>query len=330
MKPIKLGIIGCGIAARKLHLPPLMELRNKFEIVVACNHTEEKAKEFSRLAGDGARALPYVLDYKKILTMPEVEAVDILLPIELNYQVTRDCLQAGKHVLVEKPLAVNLREAQSMVKLEKDTDLVTMVAEHLRYHPAFISIKQYLDQGKIGQIQAVFWNIFSHMEESNQYAKTQWRLAHKYPGGFVTDGGVHQIAALRDLLGDITGCGAFLKSMNPGIGKADSLCLQFKAPKGVIGVLNIFFSSPSYQENRLLIMGTEGCMVYENNVLILKKNGETELKEHFNEDAGYKEELEAFYEAVRNHQAVKSSFFEGYCDLKGILDALQLADGGTS
>ena len=324
MPPIKLGIIGCGIAARELHLPPLLALRDQFEIAVVCNHTEAKAREFSQMAGN----VPYVLDYRQVLAMPEIEAVDIILPIELNYRVTHDALTAGKHVLVEKPLAANLAEARSMVQLEKETPRVTMVAENFRYSPAFAAIRQYLEQGQIGKVQAVFWNKFYHMDAANQYVQTQWRIAHKHQGGFITDGGVHQIAVLRDLCGDLTGCGAFTKRMNPAIGKVDSLSFQFKTTQDVNGVLNIFASSPDYQEDRLLLIGETGSITFADNLLTLQKNGRTIIREQFQAaDLGYKQELEAFYEAVRHRQPVKSSFFEAYCDLKGILDALQLAGG---
>jgi len=110
MKPIKLGIIGCGIAARNLHWPALQKLKDKFEITMVCNHSEPKARDFAEIVG----GVPYVLDYRKLLQSPAVEAVDIVLPIYLNYQVTGDALQAGKHTVVEKPLAANLPDAKQM------------------------------------------------------------------------------------------------------------------------------------------------------------------------------------------------------------------------
>jgi len=78
-----------------------------FTITMVCNHTAPKAESFARMVGD----VPYVLDYQEILQHPEVEAVDIVLPIPLNYQVTMDALNAGKHVIVEKPLAAHSRKA---------------------------------------------------------------------------------------------------------------------------------------------------------------------------------------------------------------------------
>ena len=114
MKPVRLGIIGCGLAAKNIHWPALKKLKDKFSIVCVCNHTEPKARQFSKLVGN----VPYVLDYKDLLKRPDLEAVDIILPICLNYSVTKDSLEAGKHVIVEKPLAANIKDAKEMLKFE--------------------------------------------------------------------------------------------------------------------------------------------------------------------------------------------------------------------
>ena len=145
MDPVKLGIIGCGIAAKKIHLPALNKLKDKFQIVCVCNHTEPKAKEFAALAGN----VPYVLDYKDLLARPDIEAVAILLPIDLNYQATKDSLNAGKHVIVEKPLAANLGQANAMLEFEKKFDLKMMVAENFRYRPGLKKIKALLDENNV-------------------------------------------------------------------------------------------------------------------------------------------------------------------------------------
>ena len=115
MEPVKIGIIGCGIAARKLHWPALQKVSDKFIIKMVCNHTEPKAKSYARLVGD----VPYVLDYHEMLINKDIEAILIILPIHLNYRVTLDCLKSGKHVLVEKPLAANLDEGRKMLLFKK-------------------------------------------------------------------------------------------------------------------------------------------------------------------------------------------------------------------
>lgn len=319
MKPIKLGIIGCGIAAQSLHWPALQKLKDEFEITAICNHTEKKAQDFSKMLG----GVPYVLDYHHLLQRADVEAVDIALPIQLNHQVTKDALEAGKHVIVEKPLAVNLSEAKMMLDFEEKYSLVMMVAENYRYRSLFHQVRNYLQQGKIGNPYAVFWNRFIFIDlKNNKYAQTKWRRNHQYRGGFVTDGGIHYIAALRDMFGEINHGIAFTKSVNSNIGEMDSMSFQFRTDKNIYGVLNTFYSSKGYEQESILISGSEGSILVENDKLTLKNEKGIELEEAVEESKGYKEEFEDFYRGIRLGKKVRSSFYEGYKDLQVIMGAI--------
>jgi len=265
----------------------------------------------------------YVLDYHHLLQKADVEAVDIALPIQLNYQVTKDALEAGKHVIVEKPLAVDLSEAKMMLDFEDKYSLIMIVAENFRYRSIFHRIKNYLHQGKIGDPYAVFWNRFIFIDlKNNKYAQTKWRINHQYKGGFVTDGGIHYIAALRDMFGEINYGIAFTKRVNPNIGEMDSMSFQFRTDKNIYGLLNTFYSSKGYKQNSILISGSEGSILVENNKLTLKNERGIELGEAVEESMGYKEEFEDFYRGIRLGKKVRSSFYEGYKDLQVIMGAI--------
>jgi predicted dehydrogenase len=321
MKPVKLGIIGCGIAVREYHLPALLKLRDKFTITAVCNNTESRAKEFSELLGK----IPYFLDYRELLLQPEVEAVDIALPPFLNYEVTRAALAAGKHVIVEKPLAATLKDARAMLALEKRFPQVKMVAENFRYHPAFHRLKPWIAEGRIGEPYAVFWDVFRHLDANNRYVQTGWRVENPLPGGFITDGGVHNIAALRLLFGDIVAGRAFTQSVNPQIGPLDGASLQFETAQGVRGVLNIFVSAQNLFKNELLILGRNGSIQIENNRRIrIHQNGRVH-EEAIESDTSYQAEFEDFHQAIRNGRPVASSFVEAYRDFEIMLAALDWA-----
>ncbi len=321
MNPVKLGILGCGIAAKDLHWPALKQIKNKFEIAAVCNHTEGKAKEFAQMVGN----VPYVTDYKLILANPEIEAVSILLPIHLNHQVTKEALEAGKHVIVEKPIAANMKEAEDMLDFEKKYKTVMMVAENFRYDPFNIRIKELLDSGSVGKPYSAFWDCFDFLETSNKYAQTQWRIKHQYPGGFITDGGVHNIAVFRDLFGEIHSGKAITRSINPNLGEIDSMSFLFSTSSNVSCVFNYYFSSVGYKERTLKILGTEGTMVIQDKNIIIKKKDTSDYIETIQSEGGYKEEFENFYDAIRNGQKVKCTFLDAYKDLKALIDALESA-----
>ena len=318
---VKLGIIGTGIAARDLHLPALRSLTDKFEIVMVCNHTEPKAKDFSRLVG----GVPYVLDYHELLGNREIDAVDIILPVEMNMIVTRDALDAGKHVIVEKPLAANLHDAQIMTTFVNQYKLVMMVAENYRYNPVFKRIGQIINGGEIGTAYSAFWNQFSSMDMDNKYARTAWRINHQYPGGFVTDAGVHIIAVLRDIFGEVRSGIAFNRSVNPAIGKMDSMSFQFVFESGVNGIFNSYFSARGMNENRLVVLGTKGTIVLEGKIITLRRQGEEEVKEVIETDGGYRGQLEDFFECIVKGKELVSTFGEAYKDFRTIVSAIDSA-----
>lgn len=323
MKKIKLGIIGCGIAARELHLPALEKLKDRFEITMLCNHTEQKARELSQRLGN----IPYVLDYHELLKSSEVEAVDITLPIHLNYKVTKDSLLSGKHVIVEKPLTANLTEAKKILSQSKASDRVMIVAENFRYRKVFMRAKELIRKGKIGKPYAAMWDLFNQVTLQSKYARTKWRQHPQYPGAFVSDAGVHNIAALRMLFGEFTTVNAFTKSINPKIGRPDTMSMQFETRSGVNGVFNIFYSVDGYWENKLLIFGSKGSIIIQENKLTLKRNGEDDFVEDIEDDNGYMAEFLDFYNAITKNKKVQSTPLEGFRDLEVIIQALKSAEG---
>jgi predicted dehydrogenase len=247
----------------------------------------------------------------------------------LNYKVTAAALKAGKHVIVEKPLAANMLQAKKMLGLDRDHTQVKLLAENFRYRALFNSAREIINEGKIGRPYGVVWNIFHHVDAKySDYARTDWRLHHRYPGGFVTDGGVHHVAALRLLFGDIRSGRAVTKSVNPVIGEIDTMMLHFETDQGVSGELNFFYSAIGYSDEAMHVLGNKGSLIIRNGEIILKRDDFTEQIEKIEDDGGFYGELKNFYEAIREGKALKSPFLEGYKDLEVILSAIKSAQSG--
>jgi predicted dehydrogenase len=323
MQKVRLGIIGCGIAARKLHWPALKMLGGYFEIAAVCSRSAAKAKSFAKMAGN----VPYTLNYKELLRRPDVDAVTVSAPIVLNRRIVEDALRAQKHVLVEKPIAANLAQAKTMLEFGSRYRQVMMVAENFRYRPILKKMKKLVDSGTIGFPYAVMWNVLFCMDDRNEYAQTKWRQKPQHIGGFITDGGVHNIAALRLLLGEIVSGCAWSQGVNKFLGGPDTFSLQFETAN-VKGVLNIFFSANGLSENRLSIMGKKGTLVLEDDKVILKRNGRADKIAARDDSAGYREEFLAFYEMIRKKNYGSDSFFQAYKDLNIIIKALGSAKSG--
>jgi len=329
VEPVRLGIIGCGIAARELHWPALRGMKDVFAVTAVCNHTEPKAKSFAELVG----GVPYVLDYHELLTRDDVDAVSIILPFKLNYHVTGDALEAGKHVMVEKPLAADLTDAAKMVKFKDQyPSLVMMVAENFRYRQLYRWVKALLDEQIIGVSYAVNWNFFTDVSAgaNKRYMSTKWRFEPAYPGGFPVDGGVHIIAALRDLFGEFIRGSAQTRCVNPDAGRFDTMHCTFTMANGIIGEINLFYSSRGFRVNTLHIFGDEGTILVDNysNTIMVKRPGMPDSVETPEEEHGYAGEYKDFYNAIKTGSPVASSFDEAYHDLKVITRAVESAETG--
>jgi predicted dehydrogenase len=327
MQPIKVGIIGCGLAATNLHWPAYQKMPDRFEVVVVCDSSERRAREFAGLAGNVA----YVGDPREVFKRSDVEAVDIVLPIHLHYPVTEQALKAGKHVFLEKPLAANLKEARRMLELEKRHPQVKMVGENFRYRQALLRLKAHLDSGTIGQPYAAFCSLLAPFYLAD-YAKTPWRRKPQFPGGVLTDVGIHYAAQLRLLFGELTAQSGFAQGVNPDLGDQDSMCFLFSGSRGLRGVMNLFLGVKDFFSEGILILGPEGSLSggqfgpnFGDFKITVHKAGGTQ-EEVIKEDTGVREEFADFYQAIRTGSKVQSSFAEAFLDLKLILDAVGLSE----
>ncbi len=317
--PVKLGLIGCGVAARELHWPALQAAAEDVELMAVCNRTAQKAQHFSAMAG----GVDWYVGWDEMLARPDIEAVDIVLPATENLVATRAALKAGKHVLVEKPLAPTAEQALAMLDLARAwPDRVTMVAENFRYAAVFERIRSWLDSGEAGRPYALSWNAMMLMHEDNRYIASGWRSSEAFPGGLVLDAGVHYMAVVRDLLGEITRATASPSQVNPHLGRYDGAAFTLNTASGAIANINLYFSAAAHSEWRLVLLAEKGSATYDGRTLVLSDAGGRTREWRRDDDDGYASELRAFARAIRNGKPVASSFAAGWRDMLPIVRAM--------
>jgi len=129
---IRLGVIGTGLAVQRLHWPALERLTDAFRLTAFANHSRPKAENFAGYAGMSMD--DYAADYHDLLERSDVDAVLISLPIPMNFPVTKAALEAGKHVICEKPAGVNDAEARKFIELvDQYPDLTVLITENSFY-----------------------------------------------------------------------------------------------------------------------------------------------------------------------------------------------------
>ena len=146
---VKVGIIGCGGIANGKHMPALKGLPD-VQMVAFCDLIEERAVEAKKNYGT-PDAKVYV-DYKELLADPEIEAVHVCTPNRSHSFITVDALDAGKHVICEKPMAINSAEAKKMLDAAKRNNKILTIGYQNRQRNDSLYMKQEADAGTFGDI----------------------------------------------------------------------------------------------------------------------------------------------------------------------------------
>jgi len=153
-------------------------------------------------------------DYREMLKKADIDAVDIYTSVSSHHQIALAGIEAGKHVLVEKPFAITVRAAQKIVDAADRAGTVLGVAENARYFPETRMTRWVIDQGYIGDLQIVVsGGIGGYWSPDMIVAKTPWRHKKISGGGGATiDVGVHLFDILRYLCGEIEEVSSFIET----------------------------------------------------------------------------------------------------------------------
>ncbi len=146
---VKIGIIGCGGIANGKHLPSLHKLKN-VELVAFCDLIPERAEKAAKQYG--VPDAKVYTDYKELLKDESIEVVHVLTPNRSHSFITVDALEAGKHVMCEKPMAINAEEAKKMVDAAKRTGKKLTIGYQNRHRPDSLFAKAEAEKGTFGEI----------------------------------------------------------------------------------------------------------------------------------------------------------------------------------
>ena len=148
-KLIKIGIIGCGGIANGKHMPSLAKVADS-EMVAFCDIIPERAEKAAKEFGT-SDAKVYT-DYKELLKDPTIDVVHVCTPNRSHSFITVDALEAGKHVMCEKPMAINSAEAQKMIDAAKRTGKKLSIGYQSRFRDDSLYLKKEAEDGTFGEI----------------------------------------------------------------------------------------------------------------------------------------------------------------------------------
>lgn len=290
---LKIVLVGCGRIAT-LHVPGY-DNNPDAEIYGIYDRDIKKAKQFAK----SCSAKKVYDSYEEVLLDPVVDAVEILVPHYLHCEMTVKACKAGKHVSVQKPMAMNLAECDSMIRAAGENGVKLKVFENFIFYPPYQFAKKLLDAGEIGEPLSIRYKMNNAglgsanipnvsgrarkagVELTEDLKETGWKIDPKSwlwrlndtlsgGGPFVFDDGYHKFSVITYMLGAVEKVHAWIDSSQvlPGIYQDCPAIIIWKHKKGKIyGVMEIVDSKDMYIQSkyytcdeRMEITGTRGII----------------------------------------------------------------------
>ncbi len=283
-EPIRVGIIGAGFGA-SLHLEALTALSEARVEAVCARHADRAFV----LAVD--HQIPnHTTDYRELVRMPDIDAVIVATPPHLHHPMIIAALEAGKHVLCEKPMARNLAEARDMVRIADRVGVVSMVNHQLRFLPIRARIKELIDEGFIGEIQAA--SIVVHRSSLNDPLGRPfgWLSEQEKAGGMLGAIGSHYLDALRWWCGEVkavAGATATLVKQRrlpdaatmAKVDADDNFAVVLRFGNGSLGTIHVTATAAYEGDEEITLSGSRGALLIRDGALWAARSGDAMPRE---------------------------------------------------
>lgn len=237
-----IALIGAGYWGKN-HLRNLNELD-------ALNCVLETSDEITRQRLADFPDIPFVKEIQPILDNPDIEGVVIAAPAHLHYSIAKECLENGKDVLVEKPLALTVAEGEELVRLAEENKRILMVGHILRYHAAVLKLQELIENNELGELRYVY----SHRLNFGKLRTEEDVLWSFAP---------HDISLVLMVTGEkepqtVTASGGAY--INPDIGDTTVVSMTFD--NGVRGHVFVSWLNP-FKEQKLVVVGSKKMAVFD-------------------------------------------------------------------
>ncbi|GIN56264.1 Gfo/Idh/MocA family protein [Lederbergia ruris] len=333
MSKLKVGVVGCGSIAKFRHLPEYA-MNDQVEIVAVCDIVEERANKMAKEYGGQA-----FTSYEEMLRDAELDIVSVCTPNYLHAPISIAALEAGKHVLCEKPMATSEKEALDMIQAAEKNGKKLMIAHNQRFVASHEKARELIADGTVGKIHS-FRTAFGHPgpEAWSIDGKDSWffRKEEAFIGA-MGDLGVHKTDLMRYLLGEeFVEVGSFVESGAKEDSTVDdnAVCI-LKSETGIIGTLAASWAYGK-EDNATIIYGEKAVLRLEDDpdhsLIVHHVGGETENfdlgKIQSNEDGGQSstQVIDHFVDSIVKDTEPPINGEEGMKSLKVVLAALESSE----
>lgn len=339
---IRVGIIGCGKIAQVRHIPEYLD-NPEAEIAGYYDFNLERAKELAQKYGGKAYET-----VEELLAAQDIDAVSVCAANHAHAELTIKALNAGKHVLCEKPMAVQLEECENMVWAARKNGKYLMVDQNQRMAKAHRKAKELIENGEIGRV-VTFRTTFGHGGPETWSidggAGTWFFDKKKAAMGAMADLGVHKTDLIQYLTGaKVVETTAVVTTLDKRyangelIGVDDNAVCIYKMDNGILGTMTASWTYYGEEDNSTVLYGTEGIMkIYHNpeySIEIISRDGDKTLyaldKIQTNDNQTKSGIIDEFIDALVNDHEPSISGVSVLAAMRAVFASLESAEKGST
>lgn len=254
MDVLKWGIIGAGDIVRRRVAPAIADLPN-CELTAITRGQPNMAESFAKEFG----AKRWYANWREMLADEEIDAVYVATPVFLHAEQTIAAAEAGKHILCEKPMAMNTDECDRMIEACKTNGVKLGIAYYRRFYPVIERIRQLLASGEIGNPVFAQMNAFEYVDLAADDPRGWFLEKAKSGGGPMMDFGCHRLEVLTDLFGDVRRSASITANVEFDREVEDTAAVLLQFASGPCASVTVTHAAREAQDT-LDIFGTKGSL----------------------------------------------------------------------
>ena len=300
---LKFGIVGCGVIS-KIHAKSIQAIDDA-RLVGVYDANVESAKIFA-----AAFSCDFFESYEEMLASPDIQAVCICTPSGLHAPLAIQAAGAGKHIVVEKPMAITHEQISELTEVVKEKGVKVAVISQLRFTDAVRQIKTAIENDVLGKILMVNAEM-KYYRSPEYYASSSWRGTYAMDGGgALMNQGIHGIDLLLYLAGDVKSVSAVCKTLVKDIEVEDTACMVVEYENGAIGTIQGATSIEPGYPRVIEICGTKGSIALEEDRIIRWDIDGKSLSADEIKESGYNSFRTPEGFDIHNHQLQISDFIK--------------------
>lgn len=336
--PLSFGVISASGMAQA-HMDAIVF--NRARLAAICDIDYEKARQVGAQYG----VEDFYQDYRQLIARPDIDAVVVCTPDQLHPEMTVAALEAGKHVLCEKPMAMTVEECRAMIDASRRTGKKLMVGQVCRYAPGFVKAKELIDSGEIGElffVESEYAHDYSHISGADNWRKDPVRLRHPVLGG-----GCHAFDLLRWIAGDPYEVTAYSSKKVLTDWPVDDCTISIlKFPNGILGKAFVSIGCKRKYTMRSVFYGSKGTVIVDNTSPELtlyreRLTGDPSIDEMLGQSTGIVlpvsinnhntvAEIGEFIDSIENDKPVRTDGVQGASTVAACLAAVESARTGRA